>query len=193
MRFFLFCSGISGFYIIYLHHYFYRTTGKWINSACFNRLSFGVSVWFPTAPGKHFTGCGWKQSRDITGFGRTAAACTANGLTDGNGSLPVCRKPSAFSSTSSGRRQTRPGNPSGGIEPKKLDGNTPEICSWINFPTFIKRGAAYGPGADRQAHTENEGSPDAILLLDVFSKKTEQTPKKVSNACRKRIKLYDME
>jgi len=33
---------------------------------------------------------------------------------------------------------------------------------------------------------------DAILLLDVFSKKTEQTPKKVPDACRKRIKLYDM-
>jgi len=147
-----------------------------------------VSVWLPTAPGKHFTGCGWKQSRDITGFGRKAAACTANGLTGGNGSLIPCRKPSAFSSVSSGRRQTLPGN----IGPKKLDGNTPEICSWINFPTFIKRGAAYGPGTDRQAHTENEGSPDAILLLDVFSKKTEQTPKKILDACRKRIKLYDM-
>ena len=35
--------------------------------------------------------------------------------------------------------------------------------------------------------------PDAVLLLDVFSKKTEQTPKKVPDACRKRIKLYDME
>jgi len=31
--------------------------------------------------------------------------------------------------------------------------------------------------------------PNAILLLDM----TEQTPKKVLDACRKRIKLYDME
>ncbi len=33
--------------------------------------------------------------------------------------------------------------------------------------------------------------PDAILVLEVFSKKTQKTPRKVVEACRKRLKEYD--
>ena len=33
--------------------------------------------------------------------------------------------------------------------------------------------------------------PDAILVLDVFSKKTRTTPQKVIDTCRKRLKQYD--
>lgn len=32
---------------------------------------------------------------------------------------------------------------------------------------------------------------DAIVILDVFSKKTQQTPKKVIDTCRRRIRAYD--
>lgn len=32
---------------------------------------------------------------------------------------------------------------------------------------------------------------DAIVIADVFSKKTEKTPKSVIEACRKRLKEYD--
>ena len=32
---------------------------------------------------------------------------------------------------------------------------------------------------------------DAIVILEVFSKKTQQTSKKVINVCKKRIKEYD--
>ena len=32
---------------------------------------------------------------------------------------------------------------------------------------------------------------DAILILEVFKKKTQQTPKNVIDACKKRIRLYD--
>ena len=32
---------------------------------------------------------------------------------------------------------------------------------------------------------------DAIVLLDVFSKKTNQTPKRVIEVCKKRLKEYD--
>ena len=34
---------------------------------------------------------------------------------------------------------------------------------------------------------------DAIVILDVFSKKTRQTPKAVMDACRRRLKDYDDE
>lgn len=34
---------------------------------------------------------------------------------------------------------------------------------------------------------------DAIVILDVFKKKTQQTPKSVINVCKKRIKGYDNE
>ena len=33
--------------------------------------------------------------------------------------------------------------------------------------------------------------PDTILILEVFSKKTQQTPKRVIEACRKRQTQYD--
>jgi phage-related protein len=33
--------------------------------------------------------------------------------------------------------------------------------------------------------------PDAILLLDVFSKKTTATPKEVIQVCQQRVKRYD--
>lgn len=33
--------------------------------------------------------------------------------------------------------------------------------------------------------------PDAIVIADVFSKKSEKTPKDVIEACRKRLKEYD--
>ena len=33
--------------------------------------------------------------------------------------------------------------------------------------------------------------PDAILLLDVFSKKTRQTPRRVVERCKQRIRRYD--
>ena len=32
---------------------------------------------------------------------------------------------------------------------------------------------------------------DAIVILEVFSKKTRETPQSVTNACKKRIKDYD--
>ena len=32
---------------------------------------------------------------------------------------------------------------------------------------------------------------DAIIILEVFSKKTQKTPKKVIDVCKKRIKEYD--
>ena len=34
---------------------------------------------------------------------------------------------------------------------------------------------------------------DAIIILEVFSKKTQQTPKQVVDICKKRIKEYDNE
>jgi len=34
---------------------------------------------------------------------------------------------------------------------------------------------------------------DAIIILDVFNKKSKQTPKKVIEVCKKRIKEYDNE
>lgn len=34
---------------------------------------------------------------------------------------------------------------------------------------------------------------DAIVILEVFSKKSQQTPKKVIDVCKKRIKEYDNE
>lgn len=33
--------------------------------------------------------------------------------------------------------------------------------------------------------------PDAILILDVFSKKTRRTPKRVIEACKQRLARYD--
>ena len=33
--------------------------------------------------------------------------------------------------------------------------------------------------------------PDAVVILEVFSKKTQQTPKAVIDACRDRISRYD--
>ena len=33
--------------------------------------------------------------------------------------------------------------------------------------------------------------PDAIVIADVFTKKTEKTPKEVIQACKKRLKEYD--
>ena len=33
--------------------------------------------------------------------------------------------------------------------------------------------------------------PDAVVILEVFSKKTNQTPKRVIDTCRRRIKDYD--
>ena len=33
--------------------------------------------------------------------------------------------------------------------------------------------------------------PDAIVIAEVFSKKTSQTPKRVVNLCQKRLKEYD--
>ncbi len=34
---------------------------------------------------------------------------------------------------------------------------------------------------------------DAIIILEVFNKKTQQTPKKIIDVCKKRIKEYDNE
>ncbi|MHB8339092.1 MAG: type II toxin-antitoxin system RelE/ParE family toxin [Ignavibacteriaceae bacterium] len=34
---------------------------------------------------------------------------------------------------------------------------------------------------------------DAIIILEVFNKKTQQTPKKIIDTCKKRIKEYDNE
>jgi phage-related protein len=33
--------------------------------------------------------------------------------------------------------------------------------------------------------------PDAIIILEVFKKKTQQTPKNIIDQCKKRIRLYD--
>jgi phage-related protein len=33
--------------------------------------------------------------------------------------------------------------------------------------------------------------PDAIVIADVFPKTTRQTPKRVINTCRRRLRLYD--
>jgi phage-related protein len=35
--------------------------------------------------------------------------------------------------------------------------------------------------------------PDAILILDVFSKRTRTTPRNVISSCKRRIRLYDSE
>ena len=35
--------------------------------------------------------------------------------------------------------------------------------------------------------------PDAIIILDVFKKKTQQTPKNIIDQCKRRIRLYDAE
>lgn len=32
---------------------------------------------------------------------------------------------------------------------------------------------------------------DAVLILDVFSKKTAQTPRELVEACKRRLRLYD--
>jgi phage-related protein len=32
---------------------------------------------------------------------------------------------------------------------------------------------------------------DAIVILEVFSKKTTQTPQRVIDACKRRLRLYD--
>jgi len=34
---------------------------------------------------------------------------------------------------------------------------------------------------------------DAIIILEVFKKKTQQTPKSIIDICKKRIKEYDNE
>jgi phage-related protein len=34
--------------------------------------------------------------------------------------------------------------------------------------------------------------PDAIVILDVFEKKTKSTPQQIVDACRRRLKLYDL-
>jgi len=33
--------------------------------------------------------------------------------------------------------------------------------------------------------------PDAIVIVEVFGKKTNQTPKRVIDVCKRRLKLYD--
>jgi phage-related protein len=33
--------------------------------------------------------------------------------------------------------------------------------------------------------------PDAVVILDVFAKKTRTTPRKVIEACRERLRRYD--
>lgn len=33
--------------------------------------------------------------------------------------------------------------------------------------------------------------PDAIVIVEVFAKKTEKTPKEVIQACKRRLKEYD--
>lgn len=33
--------------------------------------------------------------------------------------------------------------------------------------------------------------PDAILILEIFSKKSQQTPQRIIEVCRKRLKQYD--
>ena len=33
--------------------------------------------------------------------------------------------------------------------------------------------------------------PDAIIILEVFKKKTSKTPKQIIDACRKRLRDYD--
>ena len=38
-----------------------------------------------------------------------------------------------------------------------------------------------------------ESDKDAIIILEVFNKKSQQTPKKVIDNCKKRIKEYDNE
>jgi phage-related protein len=35
--------------------------------------------------------------------------------------------------------------------------------------------------------------PDAIIILDVFKKKTQQTPKSIIDQCKRRIRMYDAE
>lgn len=35
--------------------------------------------------------------------------------------------------------------------------------------------------------------PDAVVLLEVFEKKTNRTPRHVIDACRERIRIYDSE
>jgi len=33
--------------------------------------------------------------------------------------------------------------------------------------------------------------PDAIIILEIFAKKTDKTPQKVIDTCKRRLQLYD--
>jgi phage-related protein len=35
--------------------------------------------------------------------------------------------------------------------------------------------------------------PDAVVIAEIFAKKTNKTPKEVINACKQRLKQYDMD
>jgi phage-related protein len=65
-----------------------------------------------------------------------------------------------------------------------------------------KRGLTTGIGlplADRVIGTKSSAAwrliyrvdPDAIVIAEVFAKKTEKTPKEVMQACKRRLKEYD--
>ena len=47
------------------------------------------------------------------------------------------------------------------------------------------------PDADATWRILYRVDPDAILILEVFSKKTSKTPRRVLDACRRRINSYD--
>jgi phage-related protein len=47
------------------------------------------------------------------------------------------------------------------------------------------------PDADQTWRIVYRTDADAVLILDVFSKKSRQTPKRVIDACKRRQKAYD--
>ncbi len=55
----------------------------------------------------------------------------------------------------------------------------------VSSPPFSKEARIEAGYLLRRLH------PDAILILEVFAKKTSQTPRAVIEACRTRLKEYD--
>lgn len=49
------------------------------------------------------------------------------------------------------------------------------------------------PDRDQTWRIVYRSDPDAIVILEVFSKKTASTPKQVIEACKKRLREYDGE
>ena len=70
--------------------------------------------------------------------------------------------------------------------------------SGYNFPLGSMMGSATMADAFRTAATDKDVEAivyrvdsDAVIVLEVFEKKTKKTPKRVIDACQRRLKDYD--